>query len=220
MPGPYTYRTITASSEGLFKDRGSKFLAYAYPIASRDTVSQHMTSVRELHSKGRHHCYAFRLGGQGQDYRISDDGEPNGSAGQPIYNQLLSFELTNTLVAVVRYFGGTKLGIPGLINAYKSATIEALSNANIIEKELCAFYVVESNYDHSSRLLSAFKKNGITIIQTDYLEQVRFQVKIPLADHKSLLDSALVTALKLQAPQLIEQLPMDELKIELLHCEV
>ncbi|MET1055429.1 MAG: YigZ family protein, partial [Pedobacter sp.] len=129
-----TYKTIESRAEGLFKDKGSKFIAFAYPILSESEVKPILLGLRAEHTKANHFCYAYRLSPDRNVYRVNDDGEPSGTAGRPILNTLLSADVTNILIVVVRYFGGTLLGVPGLINAYKSAAAEALGLAEIIEK--------------------------------------------------------------------------------------
>ncbi len=214
-----TYRTITQTNESLFRDRGSKFLGYAFPVQSRSEVRDCIDILKEDHPKARHHCFSFRIGGSGQDYRISDDGEPAGSAGQPIYQQLLSFNLTNILVVVVRYFGGTKLGKSGLINAYKTASYEALSQANIVIKHLSAFYEIKTNYDHSAILLSAFKSKGIEVTDVKYLDQVIFDLKLRATDHHNHLNLALMHGLRLQAVEMLSQISEEDLTIRLIDIE-
>jgi uncharacterized YigZ family protein len=141
-----TYRTIAAPAEGIFKDRGSKFFAYAYPLTSEDQVKVLVNALRTEHSKARHFCWALRLSPNRSIFRLQDDGEPSGTAGRPILNTILSEDLTNILIVVVRYFGGTLLGVPGLINAYKSASIQAISAAVIIESTLNDVYEVTFPY--------------------------------------------------------------------------
>jgi len=130
------YKTINEVSEGTFRDKGSKFVAYSYPFTDENKLKDILSDINSMHPKARHHCYAYRLGMDRSVFRINDDNEPAGSAGRPILNTLLSNDLTNILVIVVRYFGGTLLGIPGLINAYKAATQESINNAEIIEMNL------------------------------------------------------------------------------------
>lgn len=142
------YITISKPTQGIFKDRGSKFIAYAFPINNTSDVKQKIDSIRSEHPSARHVCYAYLIGNDGNDYRANDDGEPSGSAGLPILNQIKSKEVTNTLVAVVRYFGGTKLGVSGLINAYKTAAKEALQQASAIEK--VPTEIIEIQFPHSS----------------------------------------------------------------------
>ena len=128
-----TYKTIASTSEGIYKEKGSKFLAFAIPVVSEAEIKEHIDKIKKEYYDARHHCYAYILGADKATYRINDDGEPSGTAGRPIHGQLLSKDLTNTLVVVVRYFGGIKLGVSGLITAYKAATKDALDNAVVIE---------------------------------------------------------------------------------------
>jgi uncharacterized YigZ family protein len=137
-----TFRTLAAAATGEFRDRGSKFLAYAYPVRTEQETKAYLDALRGQHPKAVHHCYAYRLGLDRNNYRANDDGEPGGTAGRPILNVLYSRELTNVLVVVVRYFGGTLLGVPGLINAYKMATIAALSEAVVTEQTVNETYQV------------------------------------------------------------------------------
>ena len=133
-----TYHTIAAPAEGLYKEKGSKFLAFAYPVHNTDEVKQHLEALRKEYFDARHHCYAYILGPTKEVYRANDDGEPSGTGGRPIHGQLLSADLTDTLVVVVRYFGGILLGASGLANAYKTAARDAITNATIIEKTIDA----------------------------------------------------------------------------------
>ncbi|MBU0486750.1 MAG: YigZ family protein [Bacteroidetes bacterium] len=157
-----TYITIESKAEGNFRDRGSKFLAFAFPVSNEEEVKEKLAELRKEYHDARHHCYAYRLGHDKSAWRINDDGEPSGTAGRPIYGQLLSNDLTNVLVVVVRYFGGTKLGVSGLINAYKTATADALSNATVIEKTVNERYNIQFEYpvmNEVMRLLKEFDAN-------------------------------------------------------------
>ena len=131
-----TYKTIASTTQAEFKDKGSRFIAFAYPIQTLEEVKQYVSILKEEHHKARHWCYAYRLGVDGTQFRANDDGEPAGSAGRPILGQIDSAGLTDVLVIVVRYFGGTLLGVPGLIHAYKTAAAEALTVAEVIEKNV------------------------------------------------------------------------------------
>ena len=128
------YKSIAAPAEGLFKDNGSRFIAFAYPVETEEEVKELVSALKKEYHDARHHCFAYRLGYKGDVWRASDDGEPSGSAGRPILGQIESLGLSDVLVVVVRYFGGIKLGIPGLIRAYKTSTADALSSAQVIEK--------------------------------------------------------------------------------------
>jgi len=136
MSQTFSYKSIAAPSEGIYKEKGSKFVGYAFPCNSEEAFAEGLIKVKAEHRTARHHCYAYAFGPTGEEYRANDDGEPSGTAGRPIHGQIRSFELSDIGIVVVRYFGGTKLGTSGLIRAYKSAAKDALDNARIIEKEL------------------------------------------------------------------------------------
>jgi uncharacterized YigZ family protein len=158
-----TYKTIKSPSEGLFKDKGSKFLAFAYPFEDENELKKYLEPLRKEHFKAVHFCYAYRIGLDKNNFRINDDGEPSGSAGRPILNVLLSKEITNILVVVVRYWGGTLLGVPGLINAYKSATEEAIANAEIIEKTVNDVYQITFGYVQMNDIMKVVKDFDLKI---------------------------------------------------------
>ena len=162
------YTTISAASTGEFKDRGSKFLAYTYAVYSADDIKNRLEEVRKLHPKARHHCFSWRLGTDGTQYRANDDGEPSGTAGRPILGQIDSFGLTNVLVVVVRYFGGTKLGVSGLINAYKRATIDAFEQAETIEKTVDNVYQLTFGYEIMSDVMNFVKKANLQVIKQEF----------------------------------------------------
>lgn len=174
-----TYRTISKQSEGSFKDRGSKFLAFAYPIVHEKDVKPIIEALKNLHPKANHHCYAFRLGMDKSNFRVNDDGEPSGTAGRPILNTLLSKDLTNILVVVVRYFGGTLLGVPGLINAYKSAALEALSNAEIVEKTLNSRYEISFDFEKMNEVMKVIKEFNLKIFNQSYENRcvIEFEIR-------------------------------------------
>lgn len=156
-----TYKTIQRNSEGIFRDKGSKFIAYAYPFTDENTLKDIITEIKKEHPKARHHCYAWRLTTDRSVFRINDDGEPSGTAGRPILNTLLSHDVTNILVVVVRYFGGTLLGVPGLINAYKTATEEALTHAKIIEKTVNDIYRLSFDYLQMNDVMKVIKEEEL-----------------------------------------------------------
>ncbi len=176
------YKTIAAPSAGEFRDRGSKFLAYAYPVYEEDTIQEHLAALKKEHLKARHHCYAWRLGTGGLQFRANDDGEPSGTAGRPILGQIDSFELTNVFVVVVRYFGGTKLGTSGLINAYKLSTAAALENAEIIERLLEAVYTLEFDYSLMSDVMNAVKQFDVEVIKQEFTDKGYLQIAIRLSE--------------------------------------
>jgi uncharacterized YigZ family protein len=172
-----TYKTIKLPSEGLFKDRGSKFLAFAFPIEHENEVKTYVDNLRKEHFKAVHHCFAFRLGLDKTNFRVNDDGEPSGTAGRPILNVLLSQEITNILVVVVRYFGGTLLGVPGLINAYKSATSEALLLANVIEKTVNDVYKVGFEFVQMNDVMKVVKEFNLKIRNQTYDNQCTMELE-------------------------------------------
>ena len=152
-----SYKSISGHSEGLFKDNGSRFIAHAYPVETEEEVRSIVSALRKEYYDARHHCYAYRLGYKGDVFRASDDGEPAGSSGRPILGQIDSNGLSDVLVVVVRYFGGIKLGIPGLIRAYKTSTADAISNANIVEKIASRRFRVVFGYMSMNSVMKVMK---------------------------------------------------------------
>jgi len=167
MTGKEIYYTIEKTSEAEFKDRGSKFIAYAFPVATVEEVKSCLNKVKGDHPKATHHCFAWRLGLDGNSYRVSDDGEPSGSAGRPILGQIDSKEITNTLIVVARYFGGTLLGVPGLINAYKTSASLALQVTPVVQKQVEVVYRVEFDYTIMNQIMMVVKQFNCTIIRQD-----------------------------------------------------
>ena len=159
------YKTIDkASTEALFKDRGSKFYGYAFPVTNEEEIKENIEFLKKQHYNARHWCFAWQLGMKYEKYRANDDGEPTNSAGTPIYGQLQAFEVTNVLVVVVRYFGGTKLGIGGLIKAYKTAAKLALENSEIIQKTINEEFILQFNYSEMNKVMRIVKEEQISII--------------------------------------------------------
>ena len=152
-----TYRSIESPSEGLFKDNGSRFIALAYPVESEQEVKEHVSALKKEYHDARHHCYAYRIGPAGSIWRANDDGEPSGSAGRPILGQIDSAGLSDVLVVVIRYFGGIKLGVPGLIRAYKTATADALCQATVIEKIAGSWYRIGFGYERMPQVMKVIK---------------------------------------------------------------
>lgn len=181
------YKTITQVSEGLFKDKGSKFLAYAYPFTQESDLKGILSDLRTAHPKARHFCWAFRLTMDRSVFRLNDDGEPAGTAGRPILNTLLSTELTNILVVVVRYFGGTLLGVPGLIQAYKQATQDAIKNSELISKTVNDVYEVNFDYLQMNDVMKIIKEEQL-VINTQSFDG---QCSIVLEIKKSILNQVL-----------------------------
>jgi len=160
-----TYQSITkASPEVLFKDRNSKFFGYAFPIKTEEEASIHLEELRAKHHKARHWCYAWQIGKEDFQYRANDDGEPSNSAGMPIYGQIQSFDVTNILIVVVRYFGGVKLGVGGLINAYKTAAQMALEASDILKRTIDEIFVVKFDYPEMNKVMQVIKKNNLNVI--------------------------------------------------------
>ncbi len=173
-----SYRTLEAPAEGLFKDRGSKFHAFAFPLNSEEDAKPLLANLREQHPKANHHCYAYRLGLDRNQYRANDDGEPSGSAGRPILNTLYSQDLTDILVVVVRYFGGSLLGIPGLINAYKTATEAALAQAVVLEKFVCDQYQITFPYEATSEVNRVINAYDLEITEQKFEASCAFKVLV------------------------------------------
>ncbi len=173
-----TYRTITGPSEGLFRDKGSKFMAYAYPFKSENQLKDIIADLKTLHPKARHHCWAYRLTPDRAVFRLNDDGEPSGTAGRPILNMLLSKDLTNVLVVVVRYFGGTLLGVPGLINAYKSATQFALEEADIVEETVNDVYEISFDYLQMNEVMRLVKEENLGILNQNFDNRCLMEVEV------------------------------------------
>lgn len=175
----FKFSTIAATTTGDFRDRGSKFLAYAYPISGTEDVKKYLQLLKKEHPKAVHHCYAYRLGTEGTNYRANDDGEPSGSAGRPILGQIDSAGLTNVLVVVVRYFGGTLLGVPGLINAYKTVTTEALGKATVVEKWMEERFDISFDYPVMGEVMYLLRQHEATIYQQELQLFCRVTAGIP-----------------------------------------
>ena len=158
-----TYQTLARPSEGIYKEKGSKFIAYAFATRSEEEIKEQLNQVRKLHHSARHVCYAWKLGPEGEHFRANDDGEPSNSAGKPILGQIQSAGLTYVLIAVVRYFGGVKLGVGGLINAYRSAAADALENNKTIEKIVGKLYRVEFSYEGMNDVMRIVKEESLEI---------------------------------------------------------
>ena len=160
-----TYKTISKpSTEALFKDKNSKFYGYAFPVTNEVQIKNHIDELKKQHHSARHWCYAYQFGTEEITYRVNDDGEPSNSSGQPIYGQIQSFEITNILIVVVRYFGGVKLGIGGLINAYRTAAQFALENANIIEKTININFLITFEYKNMNKVMRIIKEKQLKIV--------------------------------------------------------
>ncbi len=183
-----TYQSITKPSpEVLFKDRNSKFYGYAFPIRTEEEANIHLDELKTKHHKARHWCYAWQIGKEEENYhyRANDDGEPSNSAGMPIYGQIQSFDVTNILIVVVRYFGGVKLGVGGLINAYKTAAQMALEASDILKRTINEVFVVKFDYPEMNKVMQVIKKNDLNIID----QKLELDCKIYIAVRKKEAES-------------------------------
>ena len=182
-----TYLTIKEPSTGLFKDKGSKFLSFAYPVVEDTEIKGIVDKLKKQYFDARHHCYAYRLGADKLIFRANDDNEPSGTAGKPILGQIVASNLTNILVVVVRYFGGTLLGTSGLINAYKNASAEAISNALIVEKHVFAIYQLRFNYQQMNYVMKIVKDYDLSSFDQNFEITCSLNVNIRLSMVETLL---------------------------------
>ena len=173
-----TYHTIAGPAEGLYKEKGSKFLAFAFPVRSVEEVKQHLDRLRKEYFDARHHCYAYILGPRKDAYRVNDDGEPSGTGGRPIHRQLLSADLTDTLIVVVRYFGGILLGASGLANAYKAAARDAIGNAEVVEKTIDVIYRLHFEYALMNDVMRMLKELGVQPRNQEFNLDCRMDVSV------------------------------------------
>jgi len=182
------YHTILQPTQAEFRDRGSKFIAYAYPITDIAEFKEKLAALKKEHPKAVHHCFAYRIGMDGNVFRVSDDGEPSGSAGRPILGQIDSKELTNVAVIVVRYFGGTLLGVPGLINAYKTVTQEALANAAVIQKPVLVNYRLQFDYSRMNDVMRLVKQFDCAVYKQETLLFCLLEIGIPINESDRALE--------------------------------
>lgn len=182
-----TYFTIAEPSpEALFKEKNSKFFGYAFPITSEEEVKTHIENLKKQHFSARHWCYAYQIGTDKIQYRANDDGEPNNSAGMPIYGQIQSFNVTNILIVVVRYFGGVKLGVGGLITAYKTAAQMALEESKIIEKTINIHFLVQFDYKNMNKVMRVIKEKNIAIVSQKMEEDCQIEIATRKKNAKSI----------------------------------
>jgi uncharacterized YigZ family protein len=192
-----TYLTIQNRAEGLYKEKGSKFIALAFPVALEDEVKEILHNLRKEYHDARHHCYSYILGFKGEAWRANDDGEPSSTAGKPIYGQIVSRNLTNVLVVVIRYFGGTKLGVSGLIHAYKTAASDALDHSEIITKTVNDIFIVRFAYPAMNDVMKLIKDEELGIIEQQFdtncsvTLRVRQQKTAVVLDRIEKIDSAI-----------------------------
>lgn len=179
-----SYLTLAEPAEALYKEKGSKFLAYAYPVRDEEQIRECLDALRKRYYDATHHCYAWRLGADGRNYRVNDDGEPSSTAGRPILGQLLSFSVTDVLVVVVRYFGGTKLGVSGLIAAYKESALAVLSVARIVERTVDVRFEVEFGYLVMNDVMRVVKEMRPEVLEQrfDNLCTMRLSIRAGRAD--------------------------------------
>lgn len=181
-----TYKTIIKTSEAiLFKDKNSKFFGYAFPVLNEDAVKLHLEQLKKEHHAARHWCYAYQLGTETIAYRANDDGEPSNSAGMPIYGQIQSFEVTNILIVIVRYFGGVKLGVGGLINAYRTAAQMSLEASTIIEKTINIDYLISFDYKNMNTVMRIIKEKQLNITH----QKLEIDCKITISVRKNEAES-------------------------------
>jgi uncharacterized YigZ family protein len=181
------YQTIEQESQGYFKDKGSKFYAFAFPVKSEKEVKEILLRLHKEHYSARHHCYAWRLGTEEITFRANDDGEPSSTAGKPILGQLQSFNVTNILIVVVRYFGGTLLGVSGLINAYRNAAADALGNAEIKQKIIEREVVLDFTYNELADVMNIIKQENLTVIQTQFEEKCNLIFSVRKSDYEKVM---------------------------------
>ncbi len=193
------YLTVEKEAVAEYKDRGSRFIAFAYPISSADDFKKRLKELKEEHPKAAHHCFAYRIGTDGNNFRSSDDGEPSGSAGRPILGQIDSKGLTNIAVIVVRYFGGTLLGVPGLINAYKTATSFALQLSPAVKKPVLAFYRLQFDYTGMNDVMRILKKHNCQIAQ----QQIQLFCELEVGIPKTRLELCLLQLQQLRGVEIV-----------------
>lgn len=185
-----TFKTIiTASKESLYKEKGSKFYGFAIPVVSENEIEKSINELKSKHHKARHWCYAWQLGTEEISYRVNDDGEPNNSAGQPIYGQIQSKEITNVLVVVVRYFGGVKLGVGGLVRAYKTAAQLALESCRIVTKTIDSKYQLDFEYKDMNKLQRIIKKYNIQILKQVLEINCQYEIRIRKGEAKKIIQT-------------------------------
>ena len=190
FPEKDTYKTIAAASEEvLYKEKNSKFFGYAFPITTEEEIKEILERLRKEHFSARHWCYAYQIGTEKIQYRANDDGEPNNSAGMPIYGQIQSFEVTNVLVVVVRYFGGVKLGVGGLISAYKITAQMALENSEIIERTIDKHFIISFGYANMNKVMRIIKEKNLQIVSQKMEMDCEIEISIRKKSVQNLLDT-------------------------------
>jgi len=199
-----TYKTIDSASEGAYRDRASKFLAFAFPVISEEEIRENLNSLKKKYFDANHHCFAWRLGADKKRYRTCDDGEPSNTAGMPIFGQIQSNDLTDVLVVVIRYFGGTKLGVSGLINAYRTAASEALHKCRIVEKTVNWSYEIRFSYNAMNEVMRIIKEEDLKMTNQNFdlncsiKISVRKSLAVKITDRLKLIRSVEVIDLNIQ----------------------
>ena len=183
------YKEIKSNTTGIYKEKGSKFIAYAFPIYSEDEVKEKLEEVKKIEHSARHHCYAYILHSDKSAQRAKDDGEPSSTAGKPILGQILSNDLTNILIVVVRYFGGVKLGVPGLIRSYKTAASDAITDATIITKTIKEHYEVSFKYPQMNDVMRLVKEFDLEVINKDFQIECKIIFAVPKSKANSIVEA-------------------------------
>lgn len=183
-----SYFTVSEPGKGLFKDKGSKFLAFAYHVSSEEQVKEYLIKIKKEFHDARHHCYAYKMGLSDDKYRMNDDGEPSGTAGKPIYGQILSNNLSDILIVVVRYFGGTLLGTSGLINAYKNAALDSIKHAIINEHVIKKPLVLAYTYELMSAVMRIVKDCDLEVVEQNFTESCQLKLNVRLSEYQSIKD--------------------------------
>lgn len=183
-----TYKTITLSSQGLYKEKGSRFISFAIPVTDQDEIKTIIDKIRKEHHEARHHCYAYMIGHERTLWRVNDDGEPSGTAGRPILGQINSYCLTNILIVVSRYFGGTLLGVSGLINAYRTAAASAIQNAELIEKTLQEYYEITYPYISMNDVMRILKEENLGQSQQSFDLECRLLLNFRVSVREKVLN--------------------------------
>jgi uncharacterized YigZ family protein len=186
--GPDNYRTIKSFSQGIYKEKGSRFLAFAFPVSDPEQIKPLIDKIRKEHHEARHHCYAYMIGHERVIWRMNDDGEPSGTAGRPILGQINSFGITNILIIVSRYFGGTLLGVSGLINAYRSAAASAITKAKIVECIIQDYYEIIFPYKSMNNVMRTLKEEGIGQSEQSFDLECRIRINFRLSAKEKILD--------------------------------
>lgn len=192
-----TYRTLAAPSQDIYKEKGSKFIGLAFPVTQEEEVKEMLKTIKKEYFDATHHCYAYQLGFDKTAFRVNDDGEPSGTAGRPIFGQIQSLDLTQVLVIVVRYYGGTKLGVSGLINAYKTTARAALDKGSILEKVVKEVYRINFFYEQMNDVMHLLKEQHVDILKAKYESECELEVAIR-RNNSSLLTDALRKKEKVQ----------------------